>query len=161
MNARHRNMGGISRRGKNCPLMQISVLGQSIIPSPSISAYYGSFGHDVTDKWLEISARGIWNVAHPNSSKPFRLLDLNSYHNDRLARTSPSLTTVHNSTNKSFVDFNCPRQLASFTTNHRHTVPLKHRPCRPIAGANRPFQGLSRESIFCGRQMPSGFEPSR
>ena len=48
MNARHRNMGGISRRGKNCPLMQISVLGQSIIPSPSISVYYGSFGNDVT-----------------------------------------------------------------------------------------------------------------
>ena len=161
MNARHRNMSGISRRGKNFPLMQIPVFGQTIIPRPSVRAYDGSFGHDVTDKWLETSARGIWNVAHPDSSKPFRFLDLNSYHNDRLARTSPSLTTLLDSTNKGFVDFNRPRQLAPFTTNHRHAVPLKHRPCRSIAGAKRLFQCLSRQSILCGCQMPSGFKPSR
>ena len=84
--------------------MQIPVLGQTIIPRPPVRAYDGAFSHNVTDKRLEISARGIWNVAHPDSSKPFRFPDLNNYHDDRLARTSPSLTTLLDSTNKGFVD---------------------------------------------------------
>ena len=110
MNTWHRYMGWIARRGKYSSLMQKPVVRRAIVPSPSVRAYGSSFGNDVTDKWLEIGTRCIWNVAHTDSSKALWLLYLSSYHYDGFAGTSPSFSSLLDSTHKGLVDLDRSRQ---------------------------------------------------
>jgi hypothetical protein len=120
-----------------------------------------SLGHNVTDKWLEIRAGGIWNMTHSNSPKSHGLLDLDSYDYDWFAGSAPPLPSSLDSTYQSLVDLDRSRQPFTLATHHRYAKSLKHRPRRPVAGAERSLQGFCREAILGGRQMPGGFKPSR
>jgi len=140
--------------------MKIPLFTQTVIPSPSIRADNSIFGRDITDKLIELNARRIGDMTHPSPAKSFRLLNFNSYYNDRFARTTPSLTTLLDSTNKGLINLYRSRQLASLTTNHRYTISLEHRPCRTIADTQRSFECLSRNTVFRSRKMPCSFKPS-
>lgn len=160
MNARHRHMSRIARRGQNCSLVTIPMFTQTVIPSPPIGTDNSIFGRDITDKLIELNARSIWDMTHPYPAESFRLLNLNSYYNDRFARTTPSFTTLFDSTNKGLINLYRSRQLTSLTTNHRYPISLEHRPCRTIADAERSLECLSRNTAFRSRKMPCSFKPS-
>ena len=141
--------------------MYLLVFGQTIVSFPAICPDGCAFLHDVTNEWLEISKRGFWNMTHSDSPKTFRFFDLNSYCDNRLTGSTSALPTLHDTTEKGFIDFDNTQQSLSFAAYHPNTVTLKNGPCRPITDAQGSFQGFGRKAVLGGCKVPSSFKPSR
>ncbi len=74
-------------------------------------------------------------MTHSDSTKPLWIFDLNSNRNDSFIGSTPSFTTMIDTTHKALIDLNDSGQLLSFTPYHSNTILVKHFPCSTIACA--------------------------
>lgn len=102
--------------------MLVSAACQIIVPGPTVCKYGRSFGHNVTNKWLETCNRGIRNMTHTDSPKALRLLNLDSYHNDRLAGTPTTFPSLLDTTYKGFINLDLKCMPVNIGHARQHTT---------------------------------------
>ena len=126
VNARHGDMGWITRRRQDRSLVHVAVLGQVVVPTPSIGVYHGTGRHRVADEREQVGTRRIWDVTHPDSPEPLGLLDLHGNSDDTLGGAAavfpPCSTPPTRVSSTSTTPDNWPRSARTMATRNRWSI---------------------------------------
>ena len=160
MHTRHGNMGRVAGGRKHGPLVQISVIGQSVVATPAIGAYHAGRGHCVANEWSQVGTRCVGHMAHSHPPKTFGLFYLHGDHHYAFIGPTATFSALLGTSDQGLINFHITRQSFSFGTNHCDSVSLQHRPSHSIAGTQCSFERLGGHPVLRGRNVPSNFEPS-
>jgi len=157
----HRHVCRITRGRQYGSPVYVALVLQVVVSSPTVGQNGTPDGYCVRNERQQVGARRVWHMAHPHSSEAFWLLHLYGNHHDTLVRATATFATDFDTSDQSLINFHVARQLLTLSTNHRHSVTLKHRPCHPVADAHGALQRLGRQSVLGSCKVPSGLDPCR
>lgn len=155
-------MSRVAAGGDVDPLPVVAELEEAVVALPGIGSDRGAREGGIAHECGETVTADVGNLAKPHPAKAFRFDQFHGDHDNRLGIGLAPSHALLSAANVTLVDLNRAGEPIASGTDHGRPEAMQHRPSRLVgAEAQQPLQGLCRNAVLRGGDMPRCREPDR